>query len=418
MMSQRILRQREAFAYRLGRKFSEEEWQRHVDDVQRKLQDYRDMDIGNGLTGHDSRSMYGTRIANGRTHWNRDRRRQHQDLIRHFYQQMQQVPTEGKGIMMAGLGGAGKGALQRPGKDGSDPPIDTRGYFTIDPDKIKEEMARRGMIPQVEGLSPMEASPLVHEEASDLAKRLALLGYRHRHNLIWDTTMSGEGSALRKLSDMRKAGYNDITGVLADNTTEEALRRAHKRHRSGEESYGEDPRSLGGRPVPSAVSASNEPTPGSGQLSRPAEVFQSVRKQLPSSIVYNMRDPALTPTSVAGNPDPATFRLPPGVSQQQVARRRRFLTERSYMATTRELIEQYEDGKVSFPQLVATLASHEYPEDPSGGDWGEVYARAEEMPGPDDFFWVEAAVDSDVLTPEQVETIIAAIDRYHRKSSV
>ncbi len=44
----------------------------------------------------------------------------------------------------------------------------------INPDDIKEEMAKRGMIPEVGGLSPMEASDLVHEESSDVAKRLAV----------------------------------------------------------------------------------------------------------------------------------------------------------------------------------------------------------------------------------------------------
>ena len=39
-------------------------------------------------------------------------------------------------------------------------------YLMINPDDIKEEMARRGMVPEIEGLSPMEASDLVHEESS------------------------------------------------------------------------------------------------------------------------------------------------------------------------------------------------------------------------------------------------------------
>jgi hypothetical protein len=43
---------------------------------------------------------------------------------------------------------------------------------------------------------------------------------------------------------------------------------------------------------------------------------------------------------------------------------------------------------------------------------GEVCARAEEMPD-DGFFWVEAAVGDDVLTPKQRSQVINAIDRRH-----
>ena len=52
--------------------------------------------------------------------------------------------------------------------------IDTSKYLVIDPDQIKEQMARRGMIPEVEGLSPMERSVLVHEESSWFATNLAI----------------------------------------------------------------------------------------------------------------------------------------------------------------------------------------------------------------------------------------------------
>ena len=36
----------------------------------------------------------------------------------------------------------------------------------INPDDIKEELAQRGMVPEIDGLSPMEATDLVHEESS------------------------------------------------------------------------------------------------------------------------------------------------------------------------------------------------------------------------------------------------------------
>ena len=36
---------------------------------------------------------------------------------------------------------------------------------------------RRGLVPQVEGVSPMEAAPLIHEESSHIANLLAKRAY-------------------------------------------------------------------------------------------------------------------------------------------------------------------------------------------------------------------------------------------------
>ena len=72
-------------------------------------------------------------------------------------------------VVAGGLGGAGKTTVL-----GDHEGIDPTKYLTINPDDLKEELAQRGMIPKVDGLSPMEASDLVHEESSYLARQLAL----------------------------------------------------------------------------------------------------------------------------------------------------------------------------------------------------------------------------------------------------
>jgi predicted kinase len=59
----------------------------------------------------------------------------------------------------------------------------------VNPDEIKKEMAKRSMIPEVAGLSPMEASDLVHEESSHIAKQLALRAVPEGKNVIWDITI-------------------------------------------------------------------------------------------------------------------------------------------------------------------------------------------------------------------------------------
>jgi hypothetical protein len=88
------------------------------------------------------------------------------------------------------------------------------------------------------------------------------------------------------------------------------------------------------------------------------------------------------------------------------------------MATVKELLEQYENGVITWPRLLSALASHEYTKQRvESRDWAEVYARAEEMPEDNSFFWIEAAEFSDVLTEDQVEKIAEAIDRYHRQKA-
>jgi hypothetical protein len=72
--------------------------------------------------------------------------------------------------------------------------IDRSQYLTVNPDGLKEIMAARGGIPPVENLSPMEASDLVHEESSAVAKRLAAKARATGTNLIWDITMATEDS--------------------------------------------------------------------------------------------------------------------------------------------------------------------------------------------------------------------------------
>jgi hypothetical protein len=57
--------------------------------------------------------------------------------------------------------------------------IDLTRYLTINPDDVKEEMGRRGLIPDVPGLSPMEASDLVHDVKND--EHLSVINAEREH---------------------------------------------------------------------------------------------------------------------------------------------------------------------------------------------------------------------------------------------
>jgi len=74
--------------------------------------------------------------------------------------------------------------------------------------------------------------------------------------------------------------------VFVDATTEAARERSIRRHAHGQESW-KNGQGFGGRIVPSFVASANNPTPGSGHLSRNSEVFASVRSEFDSTAVFN-----------------------------------------------------------------------------------------------------------------------------------
>lgn len=189
------------------------------------------------------------------TVWDPDRARQHKEIVDELYLRAKddKIPRDGKAIIAGGLGGAGKSTVL-----GKSLGIKPNDYFTINPDDIKEVMAERGMVPKLPGLSPMEASPLVHEESSHIANMLAQRAYADRRNVIWDITMSSQGSVEKRIADLRGKGYTKVDAVFVDIPVEASVERALARHRSGMERYDAgDAHEFGGRYVPPAIIRKN-----------------------------------------------------------------------------------------------------------------------------------------------------------------
>lgn len=233
--------------------------------------------------GVDSRSLYTVRNPDGTLseQWKPERLAQHQEILHEFLNQAKDVPREGKAIFAGGLGGAGKGTVLRDSAG-----IPDGQYLTVNPDEIKEAMASRDMIPNIEGLSPMEANSLIHEEASDLAKDLARMAAAEKINIIWDITMSSDSSVQGRIDRLREAGYTQIDGLFVSIDVNTSRTRAEGRHRSAQQAY-ENGTGNGGRFLPPEETAANEPTPGSGKLSRNAEVFDRIAPQFSSTVVFN-----------------------------------------------------------------------------------------------------------------------------------
>jgi predicted ABC-type ATPase len=220
------------------RRLTEEEWAEHLSQVCDRLDKAR----ADGLISKRQHTIDGAGQV-----WTEERDRLHDAIIEDLYAKVANVPCDAKAIMAGGLGGAGKTTVltEQAG-------IDLSQYLMINPDDMKEQMAYHGMIPEIDGLSPMEASDLVHEESSYLANQLAQRAYVDGKNLIWDITMSSEKSTVTRLNELSAAGYSRIDGLFVDIPIETSLSRIESRHREGHDRYlaGDG---LGGRYVPPEV---------------------------------------------------------------------------------------------------------------------------------------------------------------------
>jgi predicted ABC-type ATPase len=210
--------------------------------------------------------------------WAQDRRMIHDDLVEELYSRASDVPNDRTAIVTGGLAGAGKTTVltQHAG-------IELSHYLMVNPDLIKEEMAARGLVPDVDGLSPMEASELVHEECSHLAKRLAHRAQSEGKNLIWDITMSRAASAEERIESMRAAGYKQVDGIFVDISVDVSLRRADSRHREGHDQFLAGC-GLGGRFVPPETIV-NQADDAWGSKNR--SNFESVKSQFDNWAHYD-----------------------------------------------------------------------------------------------------------------------------------
>lgn len=210
--------------------------------------------------------------------WARERRVGHDAIIAEVYEAARDVPCEGLSILAGGLPGAGKTTVLEHHAG-----VDRSQYLTINPDDIKQEMAKRGMIPEVAGLTPMEASELVHEESSHVAKQLALRAMADRKNVIWDITMSSRESTEKRINDLQRFGYSRVDAIFVDIPPETSIRRADGRHRKDHDLYRSGD-GLGGRYVaPEIIGSQADPDWGS----RNRRTFEQVKTRMDAWARYD-----------------------------------------------------------------------------------------------------------------------------------
>lgn len=219
-----------------GKKLSEKSIKRRMDFVNKQTKILAE-------AGLETQEIYSHMSSHGRI-WEPGRAEAHEELINEILESYRDVPSEGKAVVAGGVGGSGKGYVLN--SSGLAPKSD---YATVNPDDIKELMAEKGLIPKVHGFSPMEASTLVHEEASHISKILAARLMRERKNIVLDITMASEGSTARKVQDLTNAGYS-VQPVFVDVPLETSLNRAQSRYEEGMSEYVRKMgKSVGGRPL-------------------------------------------------------------------------------------------------------------------------------------------------------------------------
>lgn len=168
----------------------------------------------------------------GETEWLPERAQLHFEIVREELEKAKNVPLDRQAVISGGLGGAGKSRILQ-NRSG----LDLSQYLVINPDDIKEIMAAKGLVPKVDGLSPMEASPLVHAEASHITTLITKIAVERGMNIIHDTTMANVPVTKGKIEDLRAAGYKSVKAIFVDITPESSGARAAKRHLRGHNEY-------------------------------------------------------------------------------------------------------------------------------------------------------------------------------------
>lgn len=208
-----------------------------------------------------------------------ERAKLHKEIVNSYYEkQAATAKSEGKAVISGGLGGAGKSTVLKNHKE-----IDPSHYVTANPDDMKEELAKRGLVPEAGDLSPMERAGLVHEESSHLANLVAKRAYHDKKNIIHDITMSSTKSTQRRVDELHTHGYGHVKGMFVDIPVETSVARALGRHRRGMEAH-RNGHGEGGRYVSPTIIRKNVSDKSS---SANRDVFEGLKPQFDSWEVHD-----------------------------------------------------------------------------------------------------------------------------------
>lgn len=215
-----------------------------------------------------------------------ERKALHNKILKEILKKYENVPSEGKVIFSGGISGAGKTTILN-----SQLKINFDKYAIVSSDDFKEILARENAIPKIEGLTPMEASTLVHKESSYLADRLLKnLAYKNK-NIIYDFTCKDENSALDRIKILNNFNYSNskIQMVFVDVPLSISKERAKYRYKEGLNNF----KGYGGRWVPSHVQ-NNQKSISNKFNTKNSEVIVKIgtnkNLNLPKPIIFDNTD--------------------------------------------------------------------------------------------------------------------------------
>lgn len=195
--------------------------------------------------------------------WDPKRAKIHKEIVKQLLAKYSSAKADRKMLITGGLPGAGKsGTLGKIDLNLDD-------YLMASPDDVKEELAKRGMVPDVPGLLPMELAPLVHVESNDITNMLVRAAEKQGLNIIQDISMSNSQTVDRREREAHQAGYK-VHALFVDIPVETSVDRALSRYRSGMEKRrgtGEGP---GGRWMPPSAIRRAAGDPQYGSVNRRA----------------------------------------------------------------------------------------------------------------------------------------------------
>jgi len=167
-------------------------------------------------------------------HWTRARAAVQQSVADHLYQAASGVPQEAEAVITGGPWLAGASALAQEVFRGPD--AEGPAYLVLDPHVIERELAQRGLIPQVQGVAPLEAAFLVQQEVRQIAALVLSRAIEDRRNVLIADDMTDRRLTGERIRQLRIGGY-EVAGVFLDVSPDDALQRDQREHRLGHERW-------------------------------------------------------------------------------------------------------------------------------------------------------------------------------------
>lgn len=216
--------------------------------------------------------------------WNPERASAHREIVGDALHKAVPVPSERRAILLGGLGSGKPAALAKAGA------YDAQRHAVVSTDDIKAELGKRGMVPEVEGLTPAQSGVLVHHEASHIANLMIGELAARGKNMVIDGSMA-RGHPQDRVADLHRQGY-DVRGIHVHTPVDKAVDQARSEGGKGKFVPAETIRAAAGSHGTDATSAA----------------FDELTPKLDGWQRWDHSGAAPVPVSKGGKPEPPQVR--------------------------------------------------------------------------------------------------------------